>query len=244
MTPDVLDALVELQPLGILESNFISQKPSMYDYLQGIMQNNTQTEIESAVIDYAAWDAAGQPKKITSVTLGVSDAYVAGVNYNEINLLPGATFGDTAGLAMMRDSGIASCKAIVASYDGADGTHWDNPYFLCWCEMYEGQPLDTARTVDVPASAEELAAARDLVAERQAAVLTTDEMLAAIEKQPVRIIDTTYSKGTGNIRAEDMLQAILKNDSQDTIRSAVVAFVAWDAAGQPVEARNSQEVFL
>lgn len=240
VTPDVLDALVELQPLGVISANYVES--TFQAGLQVIVQNNTDAEISGAVVAFAAWNGAGQPVMMKGYLdmLG-SAAYVIRAELSDIDLAPGATFGESNGLRLNDTGmGIENCRAVVVSYDTADGTHWENPYFLNWCEMYEGKPFDPASTIVLPASADELAAAREQAAkneeERQASILTNDELEAEIAKQSVRVINTVYKKDANNsLMGGDMLQMILKNDTQDTIQSAVVAVVAWDAAGQPVQ---------
>ena len=61
-----------------------------------------------------------------------------------------------------------------------------------------------------------------------------DELLG---QQPLYVSSTKYVVQSDRWKAlyPDMLQAVITNNSADTIRNAIVAFVAWDSNGLPIK---------
>lgn len=66
------------------------------------------------------------------------------------------------------------------------------------------------------------------------------DLLSQIEAQEVRITATRYVVQSDEYKAlyPDMLQAVITNDSDRDIKDAVVAFVAWDENGLPVNIKG------
>lgn len=67
--------------------------------------------------------------------------------------------------------------------------------------------------------------------------MTVAELEEAIDKQEVKITSTKYVIQDDKYKAlyPDMLQAIIVNKSSYDLKSAIVAFVAWDANNLPVK---------
>lgn len=145
MTAEELEIQLEEQELKIVSTEYKTQSEqykSLYpDMLQVILQNDTEYDIKNAVIAFAAWDENNLPVKIKG-SIDFSDgAYIRQVNYSDINLIPGATFGDSYGFEIDEKCGIKSFKAIVVSYEAFSGETWSNPLYNDWRKMYEGVKL-------------------------------------------------------------------------------------------------------
>lgn len=67
--------------------------------------------------------------------------------------------------------------------------------------------------------------------------MTPEEMDKMISEQEVRVADTKYLVQDEELKIAypDMLQAFFVNESDDTIDTAIIGFVAWDKDNQPVE---------
>lgn len=148
LTAEELEAQLSEQELKIISTAYAVQderyKALYPDMLQVILQNDTQYDIKSAVIAFAAWDKNNLPVKIKG-SIDFSDgAYIVKVNYSDINLIPGDTFGDSYGFNVDESCNIDSFKAIVVSYEAFSGEAWNNPLYRAWCKLYEGVKLPSA----------------------------------------------------------------------------------------------------
>ena len=71
------------------------------------------------------------------------------VNFDAINMVPGAMYGSNSGLPLDADcNNIAMFKATVVSYTRFDDTTWENPYFDLWKQMYEGVKYSDDMTIE------------------------------------------------------------------------------------------------
>lgn len=141
----LLDELLLAQPLAVIDVDRIEQgtriKSLFPDMLSATIRNNTTVDVKDAVVAFVAWDKHGLPVKIESQFDFAGGSYLCTTSYDDINLIPGETFGDHYGLYLDQDSTIKSCKAIVVSYNDFDGNEWRNPYFNVFRELYEGKKL-------------------------------------------------------------------------------------------------------
>lgn len=145
LTAEELETQLSEQELKITSTKYSvqdEQYKSLYpDMMQVILQNDTPYDIKNAVIAFVAWDKNNLPVKIKG-SIDFSDgSYIKQVNYTDINLIPGGTFGDSYGFEVDASCGIESFKAIVVSYEAFTGEKWDNPLFKDWCKLYEGVKL-------------------------------------------------------------------------------------------------------
>ena len=109
--------------------------------LQAVIQNNTSSDVKNAVVAFVAWDKNDLPVKIKG-SIDFSDgAYIKKVNYNDINMIPNSTFGESSGFEIDESCDINSFKAIVVSFETFEGETWVNPLFEDWCKLYEGVKL-------------------------------------------------------------------------------------------------------
>ena len=145
MTEEELISQINTQEMKVISTNYVvqdEQYKTLYpDMLQAIIQNNSSLDIKNAVIAFVAWDANNLPVKIKGATDFSDGSYIQQVNYNDINLVPGGTFGESSGFQIDETCNIKTFKAIVVSYEAFDGKTWSNPLYVQWCKFYEGIKL-------------------------------------------------------------------------------------------------------
>ena len=145
LTEEMLSELLASQPLAVIETEYLAgseQWKSLYpDMLSAILVNNSDEDIQNAVVAFVAWDKNNLPVKIEGQFDFMGESYVKYVSYDEINLIPGDTFGKDKGYSLSESTTIVTFKAIVVSYETFDGNTWENPYFDTFCDFYEGKKL-------------------------------------------------------------------------------------------------------
>lgn len=146
-----LDELLAKQPVYISNLKYIST--GMYYkeyYLQPFITNKSKDDIKNAYIAFVAWDGNNLPIKIKG-DIDFSDGdYIKLVNFNDINLVPGKTYGKNAGYEVDDSCKIKKYKAIVVGYDTFEGKEWVNPYYEAWEKMYGGgKKLTSITSVEV-----------------------------------------------------------------------------------------------
>jgi len=239
-----LDALMANQPLIVKSTKYLvqdEQYKALYpDMLQAVIYNNTTADIKNAIVAFVAWDENNLPVKIKG-SIDFSDgSYVTKVNFKDINLAPGGTYGESSGYEVDEKCNISSFKACVVSFETFGGEKWENPYFDEWSKLYSGVKYDESLTVDVVVE-EETFAVSDTPAPQKEEAVSAAELQAQLDKQEVRVISTNYKVQDEELKTlyPDMLQAVMKNDSKSDIKSVVVAFVAWDENNLPVKIKGS-----
>lgn len=148
-----VDWLVNQQPLHVVNTQYLVQSDqykALYpDLLSATIENSGTDDIRDAVIAIVAWDANGLPVKIKGQFDFSDGKYVALVNFDAINMVPGAMYGSNSGLPLDADcNNIAMFKATVVSYTRFDDTTWGNPYFDLWKQMYEGVKYSDDMTIE------------------------------------------------------------------------------------------------
>lgn len=145
MSEEELAGLLAAEPLAVVETKYTIQDEnykSIYpDMLQAIIQNNTESDIKDAVVAFVAWDENGLPVKIEGQFDFGEHQYVKEVQYSDINLTPGSTYGDQSGYNLGQNSTIRYQKAIAVSYVTFEGDTWENPYYKEFLKLYEGQKI-------------------------------------------------------------------------------------------------------
>lgn len=142
-TEEELLALLAEQPLAVIQTEYLVQsdewKTIYPDMLSAILQNHSDEAIQNAVVAFVAWDKNDLPVKIEGQFDFMGGSYIKEVRYDEINLIPGETFGENKGYSLAEDTTIATFKAIVVSYDPFEGVTWKNPYYEDFRKLYEGK---------------------------------------------------------------------------------------------------------
>jgi len=142
---DLLEKLDE-QEFKVIETIYTIQADeykSLYpDLLQAVLKNDTELDIKNAIVAFVAWDENNLPVKIKG-SMDFSDgSYIKLVNYNDINLVPGKTYGRDSGYELDEYHKVNSFRAIVVSYEAFDGSTWENPLFNDWKNIYEGKKIN------------------------------------------------------------------------------------------------------
>ena len=140
-----LDTRLKELPLVIIDSEIVVNSEdlkSLYpDELSVVIRNDSKEDIRDVVIAYVAWDKNNLPVKILR-DWDFSDAtYLKEMRFKDINLIPGATFGEGEGFPLDSRYLAHSFKAIVVSYETFDNETWENPYYKEFREKYEGKKL-------------------------------------------------------------------------------------------------------
>lgn len=138
-------AMLSNLPAVVTEARCMIQSEeykSVYpDYLQAIIVNNSEDDIQDVVVAFAAWDENGLPVKIRGQYDFGNVDYIKEVSFSEVNAVPGATFGDNKGYKLSASCNIATVRAIVVSYTGLNYKTWKNPYYESFAAKYRGRKL-------------------------------------------------------------------------------------------------------
>ncbi len=144
-SPEDLEAALAAQPVRVTSTEYVVQddkyKALYPDMLQAILQNDTQDDIRDAVVAFAAWDEHGLPVKIKGQFDFSDGDYVKKVNYDDINLAAGTSFGENKGFSLDENCKIKTFRAILVSYCTFEGKSWNNPHFKTFTALYEGKKL-------------------------------------------------------------------------------------------------------
>ena len=154
LTLTQFDELLAKQDMCVISTKYVVQddryKTLYPDMLQAVIKNNTGYDIRNAVVAFVAWDGNNLPVKIKG-NIDFSDgSYVKKVNYSDINLIGGATYGESSGMSIDEDCNISKFRAIVISYETFDNVTWTNPYYNAWEAAFSGQKFKDDITVTIP----------------------------------------------------------------------------------------------
>lgn len=145
ITAKELEAQLSKQGVEIIATKYLVQdetfKALYPDMLQVIIENNTEYDIKNMVVAFVAWDKNNLPVKIKGDMSFLDGSYIQKVDYDEINLIPNATYGEGKGFSVDESCNIAKFKAIIVSYETFTGEEWENPLYYDWCRIYEGAKL-------------------------------------------------------------------------------------------------------
>lgn len=147
-TKEKLEEELSKQPLYVKETRYYAQSydepwKSLYpDMISTIVVNNSDTDIKNAVVALVAWDSNNLPVKIRGQFDFSNGGYVRLTNMSDINLIPGASYGDDYGVKLATDLNIDKTKAIVVSYETFDGETWTNPLYKKFKDFYEGKRFE------------------------------------------------------------------------------------------------------
>lgn len=237
------DELLAGLPLSVVKTEYVvqdEQYKSLYpDMLSTVIMNNTDSDIKDAVLGIVGWDDNNLPVKLLGqMDFGGGD-YFKKVNYSDINLVGGSTYGETSGFSLSESCKVASFKTIVLSFETFDGDKWENPYVDSFCGAYEGKKYSDDIKIEVEIQDTAFAKSADSTG-TMVENAATEELEATLAGQPVFVSSTEYVVQDKQYKSlyPDMLQAIIQNNSEEDIRDAVVAFVGWDANGLPVKIKG------
>ncbi|QUI25420.1 hypothetical protein HZI73_25370 [Vallitalea pronyensis] len=247
MTLQEFGELLKALPVSIISTEYVVQSEeykSLYpDMLQAVIKNNTEKDIRNAVIAFVAWDENDLPLKIKGDMDFNNPDYLREVNYSDINLVGGATFGEESGFSIDSAIGVDTFEAIVISYETFEGEKWKNPYYDEFKTVYEGQKLSDDMTVEVVIESNtSLVTSRKNNSDKKPS-MAQNELEELLKALPITIISTEYVVQSEEYKSlyPDMLQAVIKNNTEKDIRDAVIAFVAWDENGLPLKIKGDMD---
>lgn len=234
------DELLAGLPLSVVKTEYVvqdEQYKSLYpDMLSTVIMNNTDSDIKDAVIGIVGWDENNLPVKLQGQFDFDGGNYFKKVNYSDINLVGGSTYGETSGFSLDQSCKVASFKSVVLSFETFDGDIWENPYVESFCNAFEGKKYsdDIKLEVEIQDTA---FAKSETPSGNTVESASAEELEASLASQPVYISSVEYVVQDKQYKSlyPDMLQAIIQNNSEEDIRDAVVAYVGWDANGLPVK---------
>ncbi len=237
------DELLAGLPVSVVKTEYIvqdEQYKSLYpDMLGTVIQNNTDSDIKDAVLAIVAWDSNQLPVKLEGNMDFSGGDYFKKVNYNDINLVGGSTFGENSGFSINESCKVESFKTMILSFETFDGDKWKNPYEDSFRAAYEGKKYSDDIKIEV--EMQDAAFTKSGTAPgTKVESADSEELEASLAGQPVFVSSTKYVVQDERYKSlyPDMLQAVIQNNSEDDIRDAVVAFAAWDANGLPVKIKG------
>lgn len=144
LTAESLSTLLKEQECYVSDTNYVVQSDeykSLYpDLLSATVVNNSKNDIKDIVVGFVAWDSNGLPVKVLhQFDFMGGDSYSTECNFEDVNLVPGATYGADGGLPLAEECNtIKAFRACVLSYTTFEGETWENPYYDAWEKMYAG----------------------------------------------------------------------------------------------------------
>ena len=248
MSIEKFENLLKEQPLCVIKTECVvqdEQNKTLYpDMMQAVIKNNSTKEIKNAVVAFAAWDENNLPVKIKG-QFDVSGDYIREIDYDDVNLVAGATFGEDKGCRLNKDCKIKSLKAIVISFETFDGETWKNPYYEAFRLLYEGKKFSNDMTVEVEIVENTFPINKSPQDKPQREPdMTAAELESKLSTQPITIVKTKYLVQDEQHKSlyPDMLQAVIKNNTSKEIKNAIVAFAAWDENNLPVKIEGQFDV--
>lgn len=241
LTAGEFEELLKTQPAYVSETAYLegdTRYSSLYpDILSAVLVNGTDVDIKDAHVAFVAWDENHLPIKLKG-NMDFGDAsYIKKINYGDINLAPGMSFGEKQGMTLDSGLNVATFHAIVMSFETFEGDRWENPYYDAFKKLYEGQKYDEGATVEVKLAASDFTPGEHADQTGSGAAVTEAELQELLAAEPLTVIETRYSVQDERYKSlyPDMLQAVIQNNSESDIKNAVIAFVGWDTNGLPVK---------
>lgn len=119
-----------------------SDYKSLYpDMIQVIIKNNSNETIKDMVVSSIAFDKNGLPIKIKMQYSFGNEKYELEGNAEDVNIMPGETFGQDVGWSLDESHGIRYVLSCVKQVTYYSGETWSNPYYSYWREEYIQKPL-------------------------------------------------------------------------------------------------------
>ncbi|MBS1483037.1 MAG: hypothetical protein HP059_07380, partial [Clostridium sp.] len=207
--------------------------------LSTVIQNHTDEDIKDAVLAIVAWDSNKLPVKLVGNMDFQGGEYFKKVNYRDINLVGGGTFGEDSGFSVDESCKVDSFKTIILSFETFDGDKWKNPYEDSFRQAYEGKKYTDDIKIQVEMQDADFVKS-DTPSGTRVENASAEELEASLASQPVFVSNTNYAVQNDRYKSiyPDLLQAIIQNNSEEDIRDAVLAFVAWDSNGLPVKIKG------
>ena len=237
------DELLAGLPVSVVNTEYVvqdDQYKSLYpDLLSTVIQNHTDEDIKDAVLAIVAWDSNKLPVKLVGNMDFQGGEYFKKVNYRDINLVGGGTFGEDSGFSVDESCKVDSFKTIILSFETFDGDKLKNPYEDSFRQAYEGKKYTDDIKIQVEMQDADFVKS-DTPSGTRVENASAEELEASLASQPVFVSNTNYAVQNDRYKSiyPDLLQAIIQNNSEEDIRDAVLAFVAWDSNGLPVKIKG------
>ncbi len=126
ITVEELNSQLAQQPIFIVDTEYVIQddnfKTLYPDLLTVSIKNNTDQDIKNVVVSFVAWDENNLPVKIEGQFDFSDTTYVKKVNFSDINLVAGGTFGEKSVSFVAWDENNLPVK-IEGQFDFSDTTY-------------------------------------------------------------------------------------------------------------------------
>lgn len=225
VTAEELDALLSVQDLVVtdIEIGKWEDGEGTGPLLMPVLKNNGDKVVTDMTVAIAVWNAEGTSVYVTYSDGDQASSNVSTVNYSDCNFAPGETFGDDTGLGVKTDKEqLKILEAIPLRWTYEDGHQVENPYYNQWLELYEnkinfhlqGAPVTPQETTEP---------------------MTEEKLNGLLAQQPLVVTGYEIDQWGDDAEGGDLLLATVQNNSDKTITKIEIAYVAWDANGNPVE---------
>ena len=111
------------------------------DQIRAMITNNSDKAVKNMKIGFLGYDSNGYPLKIKLQFNFSGGNYEGAGTADNVNIIPGASFGDNRGWNLDESHGISTVISCVKSVEFYDGTNWTNPYYDYWIAEYKEKQL-------------------------------------------------------------------------------------------------------
>lgn len=214
-----LDAMAAEQPVvvtGYLMGEW-EDKTGSGPLVQALLQNNSGKTITKIKLAFATWDSLGLTVNLTFDDGKYANSNVAEVTYDNIEFVAGGTYGEEIGLGLSSTSKLPErIQAIPVEWTYADGEKVVNSDYKYFLHNYQDK-VNVRSDLAEPQFPEKI-------------VMTEDELAAELAKQPLTVTECKLDQWAEG----DLLCATVKNNSEESIKTILIAYATFDAEGKPV----------
>ena len=115
---------------------------SLYpDQIRVMITNKSDKTVKNMNVGFLGYDSNGYPLKIKMQFDFLGSNYEGGGNADNVNIIPGASFGDNVGWDLDKQHGLTTVISCVKTVEFYDGTKWTNPYYDYWIGKYKEKQL-------------------------------------------------------------------------------------------------------
>lgn len=127
---ELAEKMAENNKYSITATNIVANQFDLYDGIQAIIKNNSDTPVKEFIMGIFVYDKNGLPLKVSSLAGG--DVYMS-IKETNANIMPGETFGADKVVNTYLDFGtVGNVKVSLIEVVDYDGKKWTNPLYSQW----------------------------------------------------------------------------------------------------------------